>query len=75
MIWIQPIQNTVLIKNKLYFKYPFSKFSDTKADSGLHYLRGSQPVVRVPQVVREQSVGGTQKPILQFLLSTFDQES
>ena len=37
--------------------------------------RGSQPVVRVPLVVREQSVGGTQKPILQFLLSTFDQES
>ncbi len=37
-------------------------------------IRGSQPVVRVPLVVREQFVGGMQKPFLYHLLSTLDQE-
>jgi len=27
----------------------------------MHYTRGSQPVVRVPLVVRTQGLGGTQK--------------
>jgi hypothetical protein len=32
------------------------------------YISGSQPVVRVPLMVREQPVGGTQKP---YLYTTF----
>ncbi len=37
-------------------------------------LQGFHPVVRVPLVLREQSVGGTHKPYLWYLHSTFDQE-
>ena len=55
------------IWKKFNFKFRTFDISDRKTlviHIGIHiivYTRGSQPVVRVPLVVREKWVGGTQK--------------